>query len=231
LNSDSYELLARGTLVTIEVTIAAALLAAVVAFLAGVGRASRVWVLRAISGAFIEVFRGTSAVVQLYVAFFVLPFAGLTLTPFVAGVLAVGLNSGSYGAEIVRAGLQSVPTGQLEAAIALDMPQWQRFWRVTWPNAMLIILRPAGNQLIDLLKLTSIVSLVTLHEATYAGLSIRSATGETAKAFFALLVIYFILASAIAKFIDLLERRVRRGIDSNAKPRRSEAAKNAEVVS
>jgi polar amino acid transport system permease protein len=212
--------LAHGALVTIEVTVSAAVLAVIVAVVAGLGRSSRVWVVRAVAGLFVEVFRGTSAVVQLYVAFFVLPFAGLALSPFSAGVLACGLNAGSYGAEIVRAGLASVPQGQREAAIALDMPTWQTFRRVVWPNAMILILRPAGNQLIDLLKLTSIVSLVTLHELTYEGQILRNETGETVQIFLALLIIYFAFASGLAALINLLERHVRRGIDGAAKTRR-----------
>lgn len=207
---DYVGLLVEGLVVTIQVTIAAALLAAVVALVAGVARSSRFWILRTISGAFIEVFRGTSALVQLYIAFFVLPFIGIELTPFAAGVLAIGLNSGSYGAEIVRGGLAAVARGQLEAATALDMPPWQRFRHVTLPNAMVIILRPAGNQLIDLLKLTSIVSLVTLSDLTHEGLLIRSATGETAVIFTILLVIYFVLSSLLAGLINLIERRITR---------------------
>jgi polar amino acid transport system permease protein len=230
MNLESLEPFARGTLVTLEVTVAAALVAAIVAIAAGLARTSRVWVLRAIAGLFIEVFRGTSAIVQLYVAFFVLPFAGLTISPLTAGVIACGLNAGSYGAEIVRAGLASVAQGQREAAIVLDMPAWQTFRRVIWPNAMLIILRPAGNELINLLKLTSIVSLVTLHELTYEGQLLRNETGETVQIFFALLVVYFVLASGLAGLINLLERHVRRGIDGNVKAKRGGSSPRPEGV-
>lgn len=230
MSLDSIELLARGTLVTIEVFIAAAILATIVAIVAGIAKASRFWLLRFLSGVFIEVFRGTSALVQLYIAFFVLPFAGLSLTPFVAGVLAIGLNCGSYGAEVVRAGLASVPQGQLEAAITLDMPSLQRFRRVVWPNAVLIILRPAGNQYIDLLKLTSIVSLVTLHDLTYEGQSLRYETGETAQVLLAVLVIYFVLSSCVASLINVTERHVRRGIDAATQPTSKNALKKPQVT-
>lgn len=213
-SSDTFEQLLRGALVTVEVTAAASLLAMLVALVAGTGRLSRFWVVRTLSGVYIEFFRGTSALVQLYVAFFVLPFAGVTLTPFQAGVLAIGLNCGSYGAEIVRAGVQAVPKGQLEAATALDMPAWARFRRVVLPNAMVIIVRPAGNQLIDLLKLTSLVSLVTLSDLTQAGQELRTETGQTAQVYLLLLLFYFVLASLIATAINLLERRIRRGIDA-----------------
>jgi polar amino acid transport system permease protein len=216
LSWHTLEELLRGTLVTVEVTAAASLLAMLVALVAGTGRLSRLWVVRTLSGIYIEFFRGTSALVQLFVAFFVLPYAGITLTPFQAGVLAIGLNAGAYGAEIVRAGVQAVPSGQLEAAAALDMPRWARFQRVVLPNAIIIILRPAGNLMIDLLKNTSLVSLVTLHDLTAQGQAIRILTGETAQVYGLLLVFYFVLASLIAAGVNALERRVRRGIDAGS---------------
>lgn len=221
MNLNQFELLMQGTLVTVQVTACAALLAAVVALVAGAARSSRHWVIRTAAGLFIEVFRGTSAVVQLYVAFFVLPLAGLALTPFLAGVLALGLNVGSYGAEIVRGGLAAVPIGQREAATALDMPPWQRFRYVILPEAMVIILRPAGNLLIDLLKGSSLVSLVTLADLTYQGQFVRSATGETAQIFLALLVIYFLLSSLVAWSVNVLDRRVRRGLAAVAPKRKN----------
>lgn len=210
---DDFGVLAQGTLVTLEVTIAAALLAAVVALLAGTARSSRVWLFRFLSGVFIEVFRGTSALVQLYVVFYVLPYAGIEFSPFIAGTLVLGLNAGSYGAEIVRAGIAAVPVGQREAATTLDLPAWARFRHVILPQAMMIIVRPAGNLLIMLLLGSSLVSLVTLNDLTYQGMLLRVQTGATAPVFISLLVIYFLLSTLVAKMIDLIERRVRRGID------------------
>lgn len=209
-----WESLLRGTVVTVEVTVVAAVIAALVATIAGAARTSRFLGVRAVAGFYIELFRGTSALVQLYIAFFVLPFIGLTLTPFTAGVLAIGLNVGSYGAEIVRGGIQAVPVGQLEAAKALDMPRWPTFRRVVMPNAMLLILRPAGNALIDLLKLTSLVSLVTLQDLTFNANVLRAETGDTLSVYLVVLIIYFVLSSLISLGINLVERRVRRGVDA-----------------
>lgn len=219
MQPDDFLLLAQGTLVTIEVTIAAALLAAVVALVAGTARSSRFWPFRVLSGVFVEVFRGTSALVQLYVVFYVLPYAGIELSPFVAGTLVLGLNVGSYGAEVVRAGIAAVPVGQREAATVLDLPAWARFRHVILPQAMMIILRPAGNMLIMLLLGSSLVSLVQLNDLTYQGLLVRYETGATAQVFLSLLVIYFVLSSLIAKTVDLAERRVRRGIDPTSTPK------------
>jgi polar amino acid transport system permease protein len=213
---DDFRLLAEGTLVTLEVTAASAVLAAVVALVAGTARTSRFWLFRLLSGLFIEVFRGTSALVQLYVVFYVLPYAGIEFSPFIAGTLVLGLNFGSYGAEVVRAGIAAVPVGQREAATVLDLPAWARFRHIILPQAMMIILRPAGNMLIGLLLSSSLVSLVTLNDLTYQGMVLRYETGLTAQVFLILLVIYFLLSTLIAKMVDLSERWVRRGIDPSS---------------
>ncbi len=106
---------------TLELTVLGSALALVMAFLAGLGRLSRFFALRALATAYIEFFRGTSIFVQLFWVYFVLPFAGVTLTPLQAGVLALGLNVGAYGAEVVRGAVQSIGREQREACIALNL--------------------------------------------------------------------------------------------------------------
>jgi polar amino acid transport system permease protein len=144
----------------------------------------------------------------------VLPLLGVYLTPLQAGVLALGLNVGSYGAEVVRGGINSVPTGQREAAIACGMGSWAQFRRVILPQALVVILPSAGNLYIDLLKASALVSLITLADLTYEGEMLRVEGHNTFEVFGLLLVLYFLLASAIAAVVRLLERRVRRGIDA-----------------
>jgi polar amino acid transport system permease protein len=225
---DILRTLLPGVWVTLEVTLLASVLATVVALIAGTARLSRLWIVRTLAGAYIEVFRGTSAVVQLYYAFFVLPLLGLSLTPLTAGVLALGLNVGSYGAEVVRGGVQAVPHAQREAAIALGMNRWAQFRRVVLPQALVIILPSAGNLYIDLLKLSSLVSLINLADITFRGQALRLTSGETFAIFTAMLVLYFILASIIAMGVRVLERRIRRGIDAGvARPGITVRALNA----
>lgn len=223
-SSDTISELLRGLLVTIEVAAAASVLAVLVALIAGTARLSPYFIVRFISGVYVEIFRGTSVLVQLFVVFFVLPFAGVTVEPFTAGVIALGLNVGAYGAEVVRSGVQAVPKGQLEAAAALDLPAWARFRRVVLPSAIVIMLRPAGNLIIDLLKATSLVSLITLEDLTAKGQQLRLETGDSIGVYLTLLVVYFVLSSLVAAGVNLIERRVRRGIDAGqpaaSKPRR-----------
>lgn len=225
---DILRTLLPGVVVTVEVTVLGAVLATVVALIAGTARLSRLWIVRTLAGIYIEVFRGTSAVVQLYYAFFVLPLLGFSLTPLTAGVLALGLNVGSYGAEVVRGGVQAVPHAQREAAIALGMNRWAQFRRVVLPQALVVILPSAGNLYIDLLKLSSLVSLINLADITFRGQAQRLTSGETLAIFTVMLVLYFILASIIAMVVRMLERRVRRGIDAGvARPGITVSALNA----
>ena len=101
-------LILEGALVTIQLTLMGSVLALAMALLAGLGRLSRFFPVRALATAYIEFFRGTSIFVQLFWAYFVLPFAGISLTPLQAGVLGLGLNVGAYGAEVVRGAIQSI---------------------------------------------------------------------------------------------------------------------------
>jgi len=198
--------------VTVTVWVLAALIAIPAALLAGMSRLSSSRIVRFLGGVYIEFFRGTSALVQLFALFFVMPFFGLTLSPMVAGVLALGLNEGSYGAEVVRGAIQAVPKGQSEAATALGMSRWNRFRRVVLPQAFVEMLPPGSNLAIDLLKLTSLVSLVTLSDITFEGQQLRLGAGDPLLIFAVLLSIYFFLASVISIVFSLVEGRARRGL-------------------
>src|SRR4051812_5480819 len=162
-----YPFLAHGLLVTLEVTGLALLVAIGVSFVAAFGRMAALRPVRWLAGAFIEVFRGTSVVVQLFWFFFALPLLGLRLAPMEAAVLGLGLNQGAYGAEIVRGAIGSVARGQGEAAVALNMTPVLRMRRVILPQAIPRMLPPFGNVAIDTLKATALVSLVTVSDLTF----------------------------------------------------------------
>jgi polar amino acid transport system permease protein len=127
-------------------------------------------------------------------------------------VLGLGLNIGAYGAEVLRGALASVPRGQVEAAIALGMPPRQRFIRIVLPQALLHALPPATNLLIELLKGTSLVSLITLADLTFRANQLVESTFRSGEIFTLALLIYFVLAQAINLAMRLLERRLGRGL-------------------
>lgn len=206
-------LILQGALVTVELTVYGSLLALVMAFVAGLGRISRFAIVRWLATAYIEFFRGTSIFVQLFFAYFVLPFAGLTLSPLQAGVLALGLNVGAYAAEVVRGAILSVGREQYEACIALNLSRWQCMRRVILPQALLVMLPTFGNNAIELLKATSVVSLISLTDMTFQANVVRAQTGNTLVPFATILVLYFVLAMIIAFSVRALERRMARGLD------------------
>jgi polar amino acid transport system permease protein len=200
-------LLLRGAVVTVQVTVLAALLSIAVALAAGLGRLSSNRAARWASGIYIEIFRGTSGLVQMFWLFFALPMFGISFTPISAGVLALGLNVGSYGAEVVRGAVQAVPRGQTEAAIALNMTPRQRLRRVILPQAVPAMLPPFGNLMIELLKGTALVSLITISDLTFRAQQLRALTGRTTQIFTVVLVMYFVMAYAITLAVRWLERR------------------------
>ncbi|NVP56981.1 ectoine/hydroxyectoine ABC transporter permease subunit EhuC [Mycoplana rhizolycopersici] len=206
-------LILQGALVTMELTVLGSALALIMAFAAGLGRLSRFAVVRTLATVYIEFFRGTSIFVQLFWVYFVLPFAGLTLTPMQAGVLALGLNVGAYGAEVVRGAVRAVGREQREACVALNLSRYQRMRHVILPQALPLMLPTFGNNAIELLKGTAVVSLISLTDMTFQAQVVRAQTGNTLIPFATILVLYFVMASAISAGMRWLERRATRGLD------------------
>ncbi len=204
--------LLEASIVTAEITILSAALAFVLALVAGLARLSRLWVVRALASAYIEFFRGTSLLVQLFWLFYVLPHFGLTLPPLSVAVLGLALNAGAYGAEIVRAAIQAVARGQYEAATALNMTRHQTMRWVILPQALVAMIPPFGNLFIELLKGTALVSLITITELAFRGAQLNVATLRTMEIFSIVLVIYFLMAMVITAFMRGIERRLGAGL-------------------
>lgn len=200
-------LLWQGLLTTLLVTVLGGALCLVVAFTAGLARLSKHWILRWPAGVFIEVFRGTSLLVQMFWLFFALPFFGIQLHPLTAAVLALGLNEGAYAAEVVRGAIASRAKGQTEACIALGMEPALRLRRIIIPQSIPAMLPPFGNVMVDLLKNTSLVSLVTVADLTFSAQMIRSTTGQTTAIFITILVMYFALSYLLTLLTSWLEKR------------------------
>jgi polar amino acid transport system permease protein len=206
-------LILEGALVTAGLTLAGCALALVMAFVAGLGRLSTSAPLRWLATCYIEFFRGTSIFVQLFWAYFVLPLFGLTLTPLEAGILALGLNVGAYGAEVVRGGVQSIGREQHEACRALNLTRWQGLRHVILPQALVLMLPTFCNNAIELLKATAVVSLISLSDMTFQAQVVRAQTGNTAVPFITILLLYFVMALALSRSIRGIEKRLARGLE------------------
>lgn len=194
-----------GLWVTVQATVLGAALALLLAFVLGLMARSRRAVVRGTARVVVEFFRGTSLYVQMFWLFFALPILGFKLVPLACAVVAFGLNYGAYGSEVVRGALDAVPRGQREAAVALSMSPWRRMRLVVLPQAWPQMIPPFGNLLIQLLKCTPLMSLITISDVTFQMDQLRSTTGDTATAYLLLLVVYFVLASALTLAMNGLE--------------------------
>jgi len=208
--------LLRGLAVTVELTAGAVALAVVIALVAGLARLSPHRAVAWPAAVYIEVFRGTSALVQLFWFYFVLPFFGIELSAFTAGTLVLALNTGAYGAEVVRGAVLAVPRGQLDASAALNLSPRQTLWRIVMPQAFPAMLPPAGNLAIELLKNSALVSLITITELTFAAQLLRAESLRSTEIFGLVLVLYFGVALCITAGVRLLERRAGRGLQRGA---------------
>jgi polar amino acid transport system permease protein len=202
-----------GTLITLGQFGLAALVAIVAALISGLMKMAHSKTVRAIAVVYIEIFRGTSLLVQLYWFYFVLPLFGFTLEKFTVGFLTVGLCYGAYGAELVRGAIQSVPRGQWEAALALNMSPAKRMQRIILPQALVAILPPWGNLMIEILKGTALVALISVADLMFETRQVNNNTYLSAQAFGTALIIYYIFARfMVTPVMRWLERVMARKI-------------------
>lgn len=206
--------LMAGVKVTVELTIYSTILGALFSFLFGIGRLSNILPIRWFSISMIEIFRGTSLLVQLFWLFFALPVLGqvigidLRMPPVVAGTLALSLNIGAYGAEVVRGAVQAVSHNQYEAAKALDFTPRQTLWRIAIPQAIPEMMPSFSNLAIQNLKDTALVSLIGLGDMAFQAERLRNLTQESVPIYTTLLFMYFGMALVITGLMCLLERHV-----------------------
>ena len=156
---------------------------------------------------YIDIIRGTPLLVQLYLVYFGLATV-LDLNDFVSGVIAVSVNTTAYIAEIIRSGIQSVDKGQMEAARSMGMPKRMAMRQIILPQAMKNILPAIGNEFATLIKETSIVSLIGIHDLMYSSDTVRGATFTVFIPLLMTAFLYFVMTTTIAFFMDKLERKV-----------------------
>ncbi len=203
-------LILKGAVVTVELTVLTVIVAVFLSLLAGLARVSASRAARFIATIYVEVFRGTSSLVQIFFIFYVLPLYGVTLDPIQSAVLALGLNFGAYGSEIVRSAIRDVHVGQHEAAVALNMTPWLTMRRVILPQARVMMLPPFGNLVIEIMKATSLVSVIGLTELTFVGKQLSEMTAQPGDVFTIILVVYFLMALPITRVVRAVEKRVAR---------------------
>lgn len=198
-----------GLYITLQLSLGGAVLAFVIAVVLGLSSISRFPLLRGVTRVIVELFRGTSLVVQLFWFFYVMPQFGLQLGAVSSAVLALGLNYGAYGAEVVRGSMNAVPKGQWEVTTALSMPWGTQVRRVIWPQAWALMLPGLNNLMVMLVKGTSLALLVTLQDLTFVTDDLRRTEG-TFVAFGIGFALYYLIALAFSSGLRVLERRAQR---------------------
>jgi polar amino acid transport system permease protein len=204
---ESRALIIAGTFVSVRVFVLSFLIAAVLALGLGMLRQSKYRLVRAVASCWVEFFRGISTVVQLFWLYFALPFFGISLSAEAAAVIGLGLVHGAYGSEVVRGAMQSVGRDQWEAATALGYSRRSALLNVILPQAFVAMLPPLGNSLVMLLKGTSIASIITVPELTFAANLVVTRTLAIVPIFMSVLFIYYGIALTTTTMVRLLEKR------------------------
>lgn len=201
-------LLWQGTKVTIYLTVLAGSFGLILGIMSALGRMSDSRILNAIAGAYIEFFRGTPLLVQLFIIYFALPALPVlpTIPAFWSGVIGLSLYAGAYNAEIVRGAFNAVSPGQKEASRVLGLSSNQTMRFILIPQAMRIAVPGLGNRFISLIKDSTLASVITVDELLLAGRNITSITFQPLPVYFGVAFIFLILSNLAAVGVGLIER-------------------------
>ena len=214
ITDDRWMLLLRGLFVTLKITFFAVILGFVLGFSVAIVRnvyenTKKLKILNFICNIYLTVIRGTPVVVQLLIIYFVI-FSSIRIDKSIAAILAFGINSGAYQAEIFRSGINSIPRGQMEAGRSLGFSYAQTMVNIVMPQAIKNVLPTLGNEFIVLMKETSVAGYIALEDLTKAGEVIRSRTYSAMMPFLAVALLYLIMVMFFTYLLKLFERSLAR---------------------
>ena len=217
-----WQLFLQGVVGTISLSALTVLFGFILALVLSACRMGKSRILKAVSTAYVELFRATPMVVQVFLIYYVV-FNGVKVLPgvklfgfirfdrFFPAVVALSLNSGAYLSEIIRSGIQSIDGGQTEAARSLGMTQWQNMKLIVLPQAIKNILPAIANEFVTIIKESSICYTIGVQEIMYGVNSIKGATFSIGEPLIIAAVVYFCLTFPTSKIIAYFERRMSRG--------------------
>ena len=197
-----------GFLMTIKIVISAIILGIPFGLVLALGQRSRLKLVRVLSASFIEIFRNTPFIIQVFMFFYVLPFYGFHLPAAYVGIVALAAFGSAYFAEVIRGGINAVAKGQLESARATGMSDWQAMRYVVLPQSLPIILPAMINQTLSLVKESAVLSTITVGELTMAAVKVQGETFRPFEAFIMIAMMYWALNETIAIFMRRVERKV-----------------------
>jgi polar amino acid transport system permease protein len=198
----------QGAVVTLEISICALILATIVGIVCGLVSVSDMKIAKALVRAYVYFVRGTPALVQIFLVYFALPRFGLEFTPFWSAVVALAFNSGGFVSEIVRAGLQSIDAGQTEAALSIGMTNRQSILFILLPQSLRRITPPLTNEVITLVKSSSLLSVISITELTRSAQVIIAERFTPFELYAELAVYYLVIISVLAWFSEFVEKKL-----------------------
>lgn len=204
--------LLRGAGITLQITFIAAFIGLLLGTIFAAAESSKSSILRFAVGAYVTLFRGTPMLVQILFVFYVLPEFGLLIAPFWAATVAIGLNSGAYISQIIRSGISAVSIGQIEAAKTLGLTRFQSLRYIVFPQAFRVALPSLGNELITLVKDSSLASIIGVMELSKEASVIRSRTYDAFSILLAVSLIYLFLTATLGFLIKLQEKRLNKHV-------------------
>ena len=196
-----------GFWLTIKIVVLAIALGLPFGVILALARRSRLRLLSWGALAFIELFRNTPFIIQVFLLYYVLPFYGLRLPAEQVGVLALAAFGSAYFAEVIRGGIDAVPSGQMESARAIGMSDLQAMRHIVLPQSLAIILPPLTNQMLSLIKESAILSTITVQEMTMTAIRVQGETIRPFEAFIMIALLYWLLNEVVATAMRALERR------------------------
>ncbi len=201
----------QATQITLKIAVLAFVFALLIAFMVGVLRSYNIpSIFKLLLSAYVEIFRGTPLLIQLFFIYYGLPSVGIIMNAFTAAVIGLALNGGAYMSESVRASIISVSKGQEEAAYSLGYSKLEAIWHIILPQAFRVAIPPLMNGFSSMLKETSLVSVISITELTRTGNLIYSRTLKPFEVYLALGLFYFVMTFSVvllAKQIELKEKR------------------------
>ena len=203
----------QATMITVKITVLAFVFALIIAFAVGVLRSYNIpRLLKLLLAAYVEIFRGTPLLIQLFFIYYGLPSVGIIIDAFSAAVIGLALNGGAYMSESIRASILSVSKGQEEAAFSLGYNRLEAIWYIILPQAIRVAIPPLMNGFSSMLKETSLVSVISITELTRTGNLIYSRTARPFEVYLTLGLFYFVLTFSVVLLAKQIEKKEKRWI-------------------
>ena len=197
-----------GILRTFQVTVLSIFFALIIGLLVGLGRISRHTFVNRLCTVYVEVIRGIPLLVQLFYIYYALA-KFVRISDIVSAVIAIAICYGAYISEIFRAGIQSIPKGQMEAALALGLTRTQAIFRIILPQTLKVVLPPIGNEFIALLKDSSLVSILAVSDLLRRGREFASTSFDYFETYTMIAIIYLILTLFFSRLVAIMEERMK----------------------